>query len=129
MSKSAEKILVTAQNLFNFYSFTGVGVDLIRDQSGCSKTTMYTYFKNKNQLILEVLKKRHLFFVENLTQAVSTATGRDAIIRLWGWHVGWFCSEDFKGCLFVRAMAETTYEQNEIQEVVRAHKDWLKQLF
>ena len=47
MSKSADKILKTAENLFNKHSFVAVGVDLIRDESGCSKTTMYTYFKNK----------------------------------------------------------------------------------
>ncbi len=47
MSKSALKILDTAEKLFNENSFVGVGVDLIRDESGCSKTTMYTYYKNK----------------------------------------------------------------------------------
>jgi hypothetical protein len=53
MSKSALKILDTAEKLFNENSFVGVGVDLIRDESGCSKTTMYTYYKNKNQLICQ----------------------------------------------------------------------------
>ena len=40
MSKSAHKILDTAEKLFYENSFVGVGVDLIRDESGCSKTTM-----------------------------------------------------------------------------------------
>ena len=40
MSKSAQKILATAEKLFNENSFVAVGVDLIRDESGCSKTTM-----------------------------------------------------------------------------------------
>ncbi|MCW1290083.1 TetR/AcrR family transcriptional regulator, partial [Acinetobacter baumannii] len=34
MSKSALKILDTAEKLFNENSFVGVGVDLIRDESG-----------------------------------------------------------------------------------------------
>ena len=108
MSKSAIKILTTAEELFNKNSFTSVGVDLIRDESGCSKTTMYTYFKNKHQLVVEVLKQRDLRFRQSLMEYVADAQGIDALEQIYDWHMLWFQQDHFKGCLFVRAVAEST---------------------
>ena len=126
MSKSAQKILTTAQMLFNSYSFVGVGVDLIRDTSGCSKTTMYTYFKNKNQLIEQVLKDRDAFFKEQLSEITAGLEGHKALEKIVQWHLDWFKTDTFKGCLFVRAVAESTPEQQEIRQIAISHKQWLR---
>lgn len=127
MSKSAQKILHTAEQLFNQHSFVSVGVDLIRDQSGCSKTTLYTYYQNKQQLILAVLKQRDQQFQKRLLEAVGQHTGQHALDAIYQWHLNWFQTDQFKGCLFVRAVAESTAEEQEIQMLAQAHKDWLRQ--
>lgn len=126
MSKSAEKILDTAEQLFNQHSFVAVGVDLIRDQSGCSKTTLYTYFKNKQQLIVEVLKKRDLDYRQSLIDYVAAHTQLEALQRILDWHMQWFQSDRFKGCLFVRAVAESSQQDQEVIQLARAHKHWLR---
>lgn len=128
MSKSANKILNTAEELFNQYSFTSVGVDLIRDESGCSKTTMYTYFKNKQQLVTEVLKQRDFNFRESLKQAIDHAVGLEAIQKIYDWHMNWFQTDHFKGCLFVRAVAESDSENLEIKTISLEHKIWVREL-
>lgn len=127
MSKSAQKILITAEALFNQYSFIAVGVDLIRDQSGCSKTTMYTYFKNKQQLIAQVLQQRDDRFRLALAQAVNGLSGVEALEKIYDWHVQWFQAEHFKGCLFNRACAESTAQDVEALAIAQAHKHWLQQ--
>lgn len=128
MSKSANKILHTAQVLFNTYSFGSVGVDLIRDTSGCSKTTMYTYFKNKNQLVEQVLKQRDEMFRTQLSSVIVGLEGKEAIKAILKWHLNWFQTNDFKGCLFVRAVSESNSEQINIKEIARFHKQWLRDL-
>jgi AcrR family transcriptional regulator len=128
MSKSANKILDTAEYLFNQYSFVGVGVDLIRDMSGCSKTTLYTYFKNKQQLVLNVLKNRDNRFRNSLNQAVGDKTGIEALEQIYNWHINWFKTEQFKGCLFVRAVSENERSEQDIHDVSQQHKKWLYQL-
>ena len=128
MSKSATKILNTAEALFNQHSFTSVGVDLIRDESGCSKTTMYTYFKNKQQLVAEVLKQRDLRFRQSLIEFIADFEGLDALEKIYDWHILWFQQDHFKGCLFVRAVAEASTQDTEIIEISIAHKTWLRQL-
>lgn len=128
MSKSAEKILSTAETLFNQSSFVAVGVDLIRDQSGCSKTTMYTYFKNKQQLIAQVLRQRDARFRDALQQAVGGVSGIAALEKIYDWHTQWFQADHFKGCLFIRAFAESTPQDIETRSIVHAHKTWMRQL-
>lgn len=126
MSKSANKILNTAETLFNLHSFTSVGVDLIRDQSGCSKTTMYTYFKNKQQLISEVLRQRDQHFRDSLILYINASKGIEAIEKIYDWHMNWFQTDDFKGCLFVRAVAESEIEDLELKQIAIEHKIWLR---
>lgn len=123
MSKSARKILQTAEQLFYQNGIHAVGVDLIRDESGCSKTTMYTYFKNKNQLVNEVLKFRDVQFRVSLENFLADAVGLDAIDKIWDWHILWFQQDEFQGCLFVRAVAESG--DHEVLEISQSHKKWL----
>ncbi|WP_288400747.1 TetR/AcrR family transcriptional regulator [uncultured Acinetobacter sp.] len=128
MSKSAHKILDTAEKLFYENSFVGVGVDLIRDESGCSKTTMYTYFKNKNQLVKSVLEARDQKFRNSLVAYVAGETGRAALDKLIDWHLLWFQEDNFKGCLFVRAVAESQVGDQDIIIVSKEHKIWIRNL-
>jgi len=128
MSKSATKILNTAEKLFYENNFVGVGVDLIRDESGCSKTTMYTYFKNKNQLVKSVLESRDEKFRQSLLSYVADAKGREALNKLIDWHLLWFQEDNFKGCLFVRAVAESHYTDQDIIGVSKVHKIWIRNL-
>ena len=128
MSKSALKILDTAERLFNENSFVGVGVDLIRDESGCSKTTMYTYYKTKNQLVKAVLIARDEKFKQSLFQYIGTTEGLCAMNRIFDWHMEWFQQDSFKGCLFVRAVAESNHSEQDIISVSKKHKYWIKEL-
>lgn len=128
MSKSANKILMTAEQLFNQHSFNAVGVDLIRDQSGCSKTTLYTHFNNKQQLVLAVLQQRDQRFRQELQHYVGQQLEREALEAIFDWHMQWFQRDDFKGCLFVRAVAESSGHDQHIIETARAHKLWLRGL-
>ena len=128
MSKSAQKILDTAERLFNKNSFVGVGVDLIRDESGCSKTTMYTYYKNKDQLVQSVLKARDQKFKQSLLQYIGTDEGISAINKIFDWHMNWFQQDSFKGCLFVRAVAESNQSDQDIISISKSHKQWIKEL-
>lgn len=128
MSKSALKILETAERLFNRNSFVAVGVDLIRDESGCSKTTMYTYYKNKTELIKSVLSSRDERFKKSLFQYIGSNKGSDAINKIFDWHMEWFQQDYFKGCLFVRVVAESTLGDQDLICISKNHKQWIKDL-
>ena len=120
MKKSGKKILDTAERLFYRDGFGHVGVDTIRDESGCAKTTMYSHFGSKEKLIHEVLKYRDEKLRASLQAFVGDEVhGREAVYKMFDWFHQRFIAQDFNGCLFVRAAAEL---DDEAKGIVVAHK-------
>ncbi|WP_076589579.1 TetR/AcrR family transcriptional regulator [Vibrio ostreicida] len=121
-----EHILETAESLFNTRGYAAVGVDLIRDTAGVSKTSMYRHFGSKNKLIVAVLARRHWRFEDELgrctTPDMNMEEKLDAFID---WHVEWFSAEDFHGCMFMHAMSEFKDSDDTIANSASLHKKWL----
>ena len=127
MKKTYRLIADTAEQLFYQKGFGNVGVDEIRDQSGCSKTTLYKHFGNKDNLIFEVLKLRDLRFKQELTETIADLDQQQSIIQIFKWHLNWYNQDDFNGCLFVRAREEI-HNDNAIKELVMEHKEFIRNL-
>ncbi|OTQ56403.1 TetR/AcrR family transcriptional regulator [Gilliamella apis] len=127
MKKIPKLIANTAEQLFYQKGFANVGVDEIRDQSGCSKTTLYKHFGNKDNLIFEVLKIRNLRFQQDLSAAIKDLDQNDAIIQIFKWHLTWFKQDNFNGCLFIRANEELHHDQA-IKQLAIEHKEFIRQL-
>lgn len=128
MSKR-DDILQTATRLFNEYSYHAVGVDLIRDEAGVSKMTLYHHFPGKQALIEAVLKSRHERFRASLEQEVQArATPEDKLYALFDWHARWFASPGFHGCMFIKAAEEFGQQQTALLAITRNHKAWVKTL-
>ncbi|AXF86226.1 hypothetical protein DTO96_101972 [Ephemeroptericola cinctiostellae] len=124
--KKAEKIIQTAEKLFYKHGFNGIGVDVIRDESGCSKTTMYKAFTNKENLIKEVLKYRDNQFRESLINYVGEDKGVEAVTKILKWHHNWFNQPQFNGCLFVRSLAELRAPHKDASAIAIEHKEWVR---
>ncbi len=121
-----EKILDTAESLFNRNGYTAVGIDLIRDEAGISKTTIYRHFSSKAELIEKVLKRRHMRFHHSIAAALdSKKTQQEKIKALINWHFNWFNSDHFEGCMFMHALSEFKKQDDVIKRVSEDHKDWL----
>ena len=127
MKKTSKLIADTAEQLFYQKGFGNVGVDEIRDQSGCSKTTLYKYFGNKDNLIFEILKIRDLRFRQKLTETIANLNHYESIIQIFKWHLDWFNQVDFNGCLFVRASEDLHHDQA-IKQLAIEHKEFIRQL-
>lgn len=51
MNEKRQKVIETAKKLFSEYGFKKVSMDLIAQKSGVTKKTIYTYFKDKDDLL------------------------------------------------------------------------------
>ena len=76
----------------------------------------------------EVLKNRDLRFRQSLLDYAADAQGLEALERIYDWHMQWFQADHFKGCLFVRAVSESSAQEQEIHQIAKAHKLWLRGL-
>jgi len=121
-----DDILDTALALFNRHGYHAVGVDLIRDEAHVSKMTLYKYFATKELLVEEVLKQRHERFRQSLELAVSKVSDPVGRFReVFNWHIRWFLSRQFHGCMFIKATGEFQHTA-QYQNVSRQHKNWVR---
>lgn len=128
MSKTARKIVNTAEQLFYAHGINNIGVDKINEAVGCSKTTMYTHFGSKNKLILAALKLRDEHFRASLLDYIGDAAGKTAVEKIFEWHQAWFEQNEYNGCMFVRALTELDIPDADIKNVIEAHKNWVQAL-
>lgn len=118
-------ILSTAMRLFNQHGYHVVGVDLIRDVAQVSKMTLYKYFPTKAVLIKEVLTYRHQLFKSSLEQSVEGFVDPvDCFYEVFNWHVRWFMSKQFYGCMFIKAVNEF-HEEQAYMAICSTHKQWI----
>lgn len=128
MKKTDELIIKTAEKLFYRTGFSSVGVDDIRDLSGCSKTTLYNHFGSKDKLIVEVLKHRDSIFRSKLEDSIKGLNGKNAIFGIFKWHKKWFTEVDFNGCLFMRAVEEMRETLPCVSDILMEHKEFVRHL-
>lgn len=130
MSKK-EDIIQTALYLFNRFSYSSIGVDRIILESGVAKMTFYKHFPSKELLIEACLIRRS----ENIQTAILSELDcyqkEDYLGRvkaIYNWHINWFKSEDFNGCMFQKATVEILKRYPSIMEPIENYRVWLHDL-
>ncbi|MFC7288980.1 TetR/AcrR family transcriptional regulator [Herminiimonas glaciei] len=123
MVDKREVLVQTAMRLFAQGGYTGIGIDRIIAEAGIAKMTLYKYFPSKQDLILEVLTQRDVFFRTSLMNYVDQQEGlAQQILALFTWHDQWFKRKDFNGCMFINAAAEFHERKNPIHQISALHK-------
>ncbi|WP_442908298.1 TetR/AcrR family transcriptional regulator [Halomonas sp. G15] len=111
------------------FGYQAVGVDRIRDEAGVSKMTLYNHFASKEALVEVVLEQRHERFMASLKAAVEDReTIQERLRAVFDWHARWFASEQFHGCMFLRATEEHAREPASLLLLSRWHKNEVRGL-
>jgi AcrR family transcriptional regulator len=119
-----ERIVTTAYTLFCRHGIRAVGVDTIIDQSGVAKMTMYRHFRSKDDLVLEVMKRREQLWTQEWLMAEVLRRANSAAERLlaiFDVFDGWFRRRSFEGCLFVNVLLEIDDPRSSIHSASRRH--------
>ncbi len=127
-----EHLLETALKLFNQHGFHATGIDRVQAESGVSKTTMYKYFRNKDELIRAVLEMRHEQFGKWFTSRVIKISRESypdhpygKLMSMFDAVSEWIHSDTFFGCNFINASAEFSDFQHPIHVYAAQHKlEW-----
>ena len=123
-SPKRDHLMATAWRLFYRDGLRAVGIDTILAEAGVAKMTLYNHFASKEELIIAILEKRDLEFRASLMAKVESA-GTDPeqrLLAVFDWLEGWFGSEGFKGCVFIRAISEYPEPTHPIHQVAWRHK-------
>ncbi|MGF0539947.1 TetR/AcrR family transcriptional regulator [Agrobacterium sp. ES01] len=108
------KMISAAEQLFDRHGYSATGVDRLTQAADMSSRTLYKHAGSKAQLMASVLDERNRRFMERLEVG--------SVDTLFAALEDWVRVEGTRGCLFLRARAETGGDTPEIAEAVAAHK-------
>lgn len=119
-----DQLLDAAKRLFCRYGVNSVGVDDIVAAAGTAKTTLYRSFGSKNGLVEAVLESEgrawRTWFLTEIDGPGGSALARlhriGEALRLW------FGRDDFYGCPFINAVAESDKADDRMRSLAIAHK-------
>ncbi|HRM15781.1 MAG TPA: TetR/AcrR family transcriptional regulator [Acinetobacter parvus] len=124
-SAKEEKIIEIASELFQKSSYLSVGVDKIIADSEVAKMTFYKYFPAKNDLIEKVLERRKIHIIRSLEDSIGKEKlPIKKLERIFDWFSSWFFSEEFFGCMFMKAQ-EDFPENLKFRKITLEYKNWL----
>ncbi len=83
MTKSKQRILKIASELFSEFGFLGVSMEDIARRLGITKAALYFHFKSKKEIYLKILERAFQELMETINEEVSKAKSlRDSIFGL-----------------------------------------------
>ncbi|HEY8085420.1 MAG TPA: TetR/AcrR family transcriptional regulator [Methylophilaceae bacterium] len=112
-------IIETASELFRAQGINATGVDTIVAEADISKTTLYKYFRTKEDLVLEVLSQRSREFRDWLSGRLSKV-GQDPLKKLNGLFdciEEWMENPESNGLPFLKASAEFPQQDNLVNQL------------
>lgn len=126
-----ERILDVADRLFYGRGIHAVGIDTIVAESGAAKTTLYSHFRSKDELIAAYLRRRSERWREHLDAELATYDGPPAerILHVFDLLGEWFSQPDYRGCPFINACAEFVGAEHPAAVVTREHRERLRTTF
>ncbi len=120
MSKKRESLLENAERLFYENGFHAIGMKRIISESDVALMTMYNHFDSKEDLILEVLKRREERYFEFLKTSLNE--NKNIALSLAEAHMDWILKNGSNGCMMLRAKEEYASTNKEIGDIVIVHK-------
>ncbi|MEV5881247.1 TetR/AcrR family transcriptional regulator [Streptomyces sp. NPDC052020] len=126
MTPAAVKILEAASRLFYEEGIRAIGVEVIAEEAGVTKKTLYDRFGSKDELIVAYLRARDGLWRTTLTQHVNDHGGpaEEKLLATFDALRDWLRERNPRGCAFINASVELP-EDHPGQEVAFQQKAWL----
>jgi AcrR family transcriptional regulator len=122
------RILETASALFYQRGVRAVGVDLVLQESGAAKASLYRHFPTKDDLIVAYLEREEVDFWR-VWDEVAARHPKSAAAELEA-HLQWIGERlargNYRGCPQINVAAEFAESSHPAREVARAHMNALR---
>ncbi len=123
-----DELVQKALQTFYRNGFHVTGMDMLAEEAGISKTSIYNHFRTKEDLILATLRLRDEKFRNWLYRRMEelAANPGEQLIAMFDALEEWFNSFEFKGCLFIKASSEYQDPSHPIHKQSADHKQMLE---
>jgi AcrR family transcriptional regulator len=127
LATAEQRLLDSADALFYERGIQAVGMDAIREASGVSLKRLYQAFASKGDLVDAVLRRRDGAVRAAIGRHVAAATTpEERILAVFDFLDEWFREPDFRGCAFINSFAELGGTSEGVADLVRVHKQALR---
>lgn len=119
-----DELVQKALTVFYQNGFNATGMDMLVKETGISKTSMYKHFKTKEDLILAALRLRDELFRNMVLRRMEelSDTPKGQVLALFDALAEWFDSQEFHGCMFIKASCEFQDQNHAIRRQSAEHK-------
>lgn len=119
-----DELIGKALKTFYAHGFHATGMDRLVAETGISKTSIYKHFRSKEELIVAALQLRDTQFRDWLFRrmAALAKTPREQLLAMFDALGEWCREPGFRGCFFVKAVAEFQEHDHPIHVEAAAHK-------
>ena len=124
-----QRILDTASTLFYERGVRAVGVDLVVEESGVAKTSLYRHFRTKDDLIVAFLEREDLEFWGQWDEVAARHAGDPAgeIEAHMRWIAKRLARANYRGCPQINVAAEFAEAEHPAREVSKRHMQAMRQ--
>ncbi|WP_371479892.1 TetR/AcrR family transcriptional regulator [Kitasatospora sp. NBC_00315] len=124
-SNARERLLVAAERLFYEEGIRAVGVERLIAESEVGRASFYRHFPGKDDLVVEILRRRDATWRAWLARTVE-ASALDAAelpLALFDGLEERFVAADFRGCAFINTMVEEADRDSPAHRTAAEHKE------
>lgn len=118
-----DELVQKALVIFYREGFHAAGMDLLAEETGISKTTMFKHFRTKEDLILAVLRLRDENFRNWLFRRMKQAgPPRAQLLAMFDALAEWFGEPNYRSCMFIKASSEYPDPGHPVHALSAEHK-------
>ncbi|MBR8740214.1 TetR/AcrR family transcriptional regulator [Nocardiopsis sp. MG754419] len=130
LTPAARRVLNVASELFYSRGINTVGMELVAEEAGVTKKTIYDRFGSKQRLVVAYLRARDEHWRDFLTSRLEPHPSPEAgIVATFDALAEWMDRENERGCAMVNAYAELSDPEHPGRAVAEEQKHWLRGLY
>jgi AcrR family transcriptional regulator len=123
-------VIDTASRLFYKQGYANTGINQIIEESGVVKSSVYTAFRTKEDILMAYLEKTGAETDKALQNAADEKdTPREKVLVVFDFLIGLVQQEEYYGCQFLNIISEIPLEADRVIRQIQKQKNGVRQLF
>lgn len=129
-TSAQDNIVSTASRLFYKQGYSNTGINQIIEEAGIAKSTLYQWFRSKEDLLLVYLEETGKTTMEGLRNAAAGgSTPKEKILAIFDHLAGLVAKPEFFGCHFLNIVYEMPDGDKRARMQIKKEKDTVRGLF
>lgn len=125
-----QAIIETASRLFYEQGYGNTGINQIIEESGVVKSSLYTAFRTKEEILMAYLETAGAATDEALKAAAAKPTkAKDKVLGVFDFLIDMVQQKDYYGCNFLNIVSEMPRDAAIVRAQIKKQKDGVRRLF